>query len=100
MRVGNGNELHVNVSYGGRGFIATAPDLREGPVVALSLSGLRRKIEAMLVPDTVELRFHLDWHARRERDARRWGGPGSPDRPRPPDAPGVKNPGSRNPEGE
>jgi hypothetical protein len=81
MRAGNGNEMHVNVSFGGRGFVATAPELHEGPVVALSLAGLRRRIESLMVPDHVDVRMHLDRHALRERDARRWGGTGTRDRP-------------------
>ena len=67
--------MHINVSWCRRGFIGSAPELRE-PVVALSLGGLRRKIESLMVPDSVELRFHLDHQATRERDAR-----GTQDRP-------------------
>jgi hypothetical protein len=51
-----------------RGYIATAPELRE-PVVALSLGGLRRKVEALLLPDDVVLQ--LDGLAERERHQRR-----------------------------
>jgi hypothetical protein len=74
------SEMHINVSFGPRGFIATSTELRE-PVIALSLGGLRRKIESLMMPDTVELRLHLDHLATRERDARRWGGQGTRDRP-------------------
>src|SRR5262249_33690963 len=77
----SGNEMHVNVSWSARGFIGSAPELRE-PVIALSLGGLRWKIESLLMPDdAVELRFHLDKQAARERDRRRWGGSGTLDRP-------------------
>jgi len=69
----SGGEIHVNVSWCPRGFIGSARELRE-PVIALSLGGLRRKIESLMVPDSVELRFHLDHQATRERDARRGGG--------------------------
>ena len=76
----SGNEMHINVSWCPRGFIGSAPELRE-PVIALSLGGLRRKIESLMVPDSVELRFHLDHLATRERDLRRFGGRGTRDRP-------------------
>jgi hypothetical protein len=72
------SEMQVNVSWSPRGFIGSAPELKE-PVIALSLSGLRRKIES-LVP-AIELRFHLDHQATREHNARRWGGRGTRDRP-------------------
>jgi len=46
-------KLDVTVTYDARhGYIATALELRS-PVVALSLGGLRRKIEALMVPDDV-----------------------------------------------
>ena len=41
------------------------------PVVALSLGGLRRKIEALLLPDDVEIVLQLDGLAERERHRRR-----------------------------
>jgi hypothetical protein len=56
-----------------RGYIATAPELRS-PVVALSLGGIRRKIEIALLPDVVDVRLMLDRAARLERDRRRRGG--------------------------
>ena len=40
-------------------------------VVALSLDGLRRKIEALLLPAEVEFVLHLDGRAERERHRRR-----------------------------
>jgi hypothetical protein len=33
-----------------RGYVGSAPELRV-PVVALSLGGLRRKVEALMLPD-------------------------------------------------
>jgi hypothetical protein len=59
-----------------RGYVGTAPDLRQ-PVIALSLGGLRRKIEAAMLPDKVIV-MQLDKAARLERDRRRLTG-----RPRP-----------------
>ena len=40
-------------------------------VVALSLGGLRRKIEALLLPDNVRVVLQLDGRAERERHRRR-----------------------------
>ncbi len=40
-------------------------------MVALSLGGLRRRIEIELLPDDVDVRLQLDVRARRERDRRR-----------------------------
>src|SRR6266446_6369175 len=51
------------------GYVATAPELRQ-PVVALSLGGVRRRVEALLVPDDVIVWLRLDVRARRERDRR------------------------------
>jgi hypothetical protein len=45
-------------------------------VTALSLGGLRRKVEALMLPDSVEVRLILDLRARHERDQRRRGGHG------------------------
>jgi hypothetical protein len=53
-----------------RGYVASAAELRS-PVVALSLSGLRRRIETALLPDDVNLRLILDRTAERERNRRR-----------------------------
>jgi len=63
--------MHVSVSWSGRGFVATSRELRE-PVIALSRSGLRRRIEDLMVPDQVEVRMHLDRKATQERDRRKW----------------------------
>lgn len=41
------------------------------PVTALSLNGLRRRIEALLMPDEVEVILQLDGLAERERHRRR-----------------------------
>jgi hypothetical protein len=41
-------------------------------VVAVSLGGLRRRIEERLLPDSVEVRLMLDRRARFERDRRRY----------------------------
>jgi hypothetical protein len=59
-----------------RGYVGTAPDLRQ-PVIALSLGGLRRKIEAAMLPDKVIV-MQLDKAARLERDRRRLTGRPSP----------------------
>ena len=53
----------------------TRSDLPGGPITALSLGGLRRKVEALLMPDNIEVVLQLDRRARLERDARRRGGP-------------------------
>jgi hypothetical protein len=53
-----------------RGYVATAPELRQ-PVTALSLGGLRRRIEALMPPDDPIITLNLDRIARRERDRRR-----------------------------
>ena len=59
----------VTVTYDARhGYIASAPELRR-PIVALSLGGLRRRVEALLLPDDVVLQ--LDGLAERERHRRR-----------------------------
>ena len=45
--------LEVSVTFDERhGYIGSAPELRSA-VVALSLGGLRRKIETLLLPDDV-----------------------------------------------
>jgi hypothetical protein len=63
--------LEVSVTFDGRrGYVATAPELRQ-PVTALSLGGLRKRIEALMLPDDVALRLVLDRAARQERDRRR-----------------------------
>ena len=59
------------------GYVGTSPELR-APVVALSLGGLRAKVEALISPDDVIISLNLDRPARLERDRRRLTG-----RPRP-----------------
>jgi hypothetical protein len=67
----SGERLEVNVTFDSRsGYIVTAPDLRE-PVVALSLGGLRRRIEIAMLPGTVSVVLQLDGLAERERHRRR-----------------------------
>jgi hypothetical protein len=51
-----------------RGYVATGPAV--ATVTALSLSSLRKRIEAQL-PPTEEIKLELDRVARRERDRRR-----------------------------
>ena len=47
--------LEVTVAFDERrGYIGTAPQLRT-PVTALSLGGLRRRIEVLLLPDDVDV---------------------------------------------
>jgi hypothetical protein len=64
------DRLEVSVTYAAeRGYIASAPELRQ-PVVALSLGGLRRRIEILLLPDNVHVVLRLDGLAERERRRR------------------------------
>jgi hypothetical protein len=72
------DKLSIAVTYDpAKGYIGTAPELRQ-PVIALSLGGMRRKIEAAMLPDEVMVMLQLDKAARLERDRRRLTG-----RPRP-----------------
>ena len=52
-----------------RGYVGTHPELRS-PVTALSLGGLRRKVEAAMLPEEVIVMLNLDKAARLERDRR------------------------------
>ena len=52
------------------GYIGSAPELRTA-IVALSLGGLRRKIEIAMLPDDVRVVLQLDDLAERERHRRR-----------------------------
>ena len=61
--------LEVSVTFDERGYIGIAPELR-WPVVALSLSGLRRKVEIVMLPDDVRVVLQLDGLAERERHRR------------------------------
>jgi hypothetical protein len=66
----SGNRLDVTVTYDAQhGYIASAPELRQ-PVVALSLGGLRRRIETAMLPDSVDVVLQLDGLAERERHRR------------------------------
>ena len=63
--------FEVSVTFDAeRGYVASAPELRQ-PVVALSLGGLRRRIEIMMLPDNVRIVLQLDGLAERERHRRR-----------------------------
>jgi hypothetical protein len=53
--------LEVSVTFDERGYIGSAPELRQA-VVALSLGGLRRKIEIAMLPDDVRVVLQLDGH--------------------------------------
>ena len=64
----SGERLEVNVTFdSARGYIASAPELRQ-PIVALSLGGLRRRIEIALLPDHPIITLSLDRVARRGAD--------------------------------
>ena len=63
--------VEISVSYDARrGYIASAPELRQ-PIVALSLSSLRRRIATALLPDQPTVVLQLDGLAERERHRRR-----------------------------
>ena len=63
--------LEVSVTFDARrGYIGSAPELRQA-VVALSLGGLRRKIEIAMLPDDVRVVLQLDGLAELERHRRR-----------------------------
>jgi hypothetical protein len=51
--------LEVSVTFDERGYIGSGRELRSA-VVALSLGGLRRQIEALLLPAEVEIVLHLE----------------------------------------
>jgi hypothetical protein len=61
--------LVVSLTVDERGYIGSAPELRS-PVVALSLGGLRRRNEALMVPNSVDVVLQLDGLAERERHRR------------------------------
>ena len=62
--------LEVSVTFDERGYIGSAPELRQA-VVALSLGGLRRKIEIAMLPDDVRVVLQLDGLVERECHRRR-----------------------------
>jgi hypothetical protein len=67
----SGDRLEVAVTFDpAKGYVGTAPELRQ-PVAALSLGGLRRHIEAALLPGEPVIQLRLDRAARLERDRRR-----------------------------
>jgi len=66
----SGDRLEVNVTFDERGYIGSAPELRSS-AMALSLGGLRRKIEIAMLPDDVRVVLQLDDLAERERHRRR-----------------------------
>ena len=68
MRITERRVVAVTFDERRGGYIATAPELET--VTALSLGGLRKRIEAQL-PPTVGVKLELDRVARRERDGRR-----------------------------
>jgi hypothetical protein len=58
--------LEVSVTFDERhGYVASAPELRTA-VVALSLGGLRRKIEIAMLPDDIRVVLQLDGLAERD----------------------------------
>jgi hypothetical protein len=65
------DRLEVAVTFvPAKGYVASAPELRQ-PVVAVSLGGLRRRIEALMLPDDLRIVLQLDRAAQRERNRRR-----------------------------
>ena len=65
--------LQVGVSFDPqRGYFTTGSELARS-LTALSLGGLRRRIEARMLPDDVHIVLHLDRAARLERERRRRG---------------------------
>ena len=65
------DRLDVTVTYDAScGYIGSAPELK-GAGDALSLGGLRRRIEIALLPDNVDVMLQLDGLAERERHRRR-----------------------------
>jgi hypothetical protein len=64
------DRLEIGVTFDSvRGYIASAPELR-APVVALSLGGLRKRIEVALLPGHPMIVLQLDALAERERHRR------------------------------
>ena len=60
------DRFEVSVTFDpAKGYAATAPELRE-PVLALSLGGVRRRVEALLLPDDLHVVLQLDVRARQE----------------------------------
>jgi hypothetical protein len=62
--------LDVTVTFDAEhGYVGRARELRS-PVTALSLAGLRRKVEALMLPDNVDVVLQLDHLAEHERRRR------------------------------
>ena len=69
-----GGRFEVAVTFEERrGYVGSAPELCQ-PVVALSLGGLRRKVEIAMLRDDVIVTLNFDRAARLERDRRRLSG--------------------------
>jgi len=76
--MGKDGRFEVAVTFDERrGYVGTHPDLRQ-PVIALSLSGLRHKVETAMLPAEVIVTLSLDKAARLERDRRRLSGRSRP----------------------
>jgi hypothetical protein len=66
-----GERFEVSVSFDStQGYFTTGGELPQS-LTALSLGGLRRRIEAALLPDEPVVQLRLDRAARQERDRRR-----------------------------
>ena len=61
------DRLEVSVTFDERGYIGSAPELRQAVV---ALGGLRRKIEIAMLPDDVRVVLQLDGLAEREQHRR------------------------------
>jgi hypothetical protein len=61
--------MDVDVTWNEKGFVATAPELRQ-PIVALSLGGVKQRFQAIF-PHVPRIDFHLDKSAQAEVDDRR-----------------------------
>ena len=71
LRSRKDGQFDVSVTFDERrGYLGTHPELR-AQVTALSLGGLRRKVEAAMLPEEVIVMLSLDEAARLERDRRR-----------------------------
>ena len=68
--MGKDGRFGVAVTFDERRGYVGHPELR-APVTALSLGGLRRKVEAAMIPEEVIVMLSLDKAARLERDRRR-----------------------------
>jgi hypothetical protein len=72
-----GERFEVSVSFDStQGYFTTGGELPQS-LTALSLGGLRRRIEAALLPDEPVVHLRLDRDVRLERDRRRSGAAGA-----------------------